>query len=363
MTLLAYRVYLGKFDWSLFSVWLVLVSVGLITMGGMGETARPFLEKQLWFSLAGLILILVIPLADYRIFKNYSAPALIIYLISLCLLFLSLASDAVRGISAWITLGPFRLEPSEFAKLTLVILLAKYFSQKHTEIYRVHHLIASGLYTAFPAFLVILQPDLGSAFVFFVIWLSMLFTAGVKRNHLLVILILAVLASLVAWSFFLETYQKNRIISFVNPYLDPKGEGYSIIQSKIAIGSGQVWGAGFGQGTQSRFGFLPEAHTDFAFASFAEQFGLIGIAGVFSMLWFLFFRIGRIGFAVRNNFAKLFSIGFMAFIFVHVIINAGMNLGLLPITGISFPFLSYGGSFLIAITLGVAFMEAIKVRS
>ena len=363
MIRVSYRGYFGKFDWPLLVVWLVLVGAGLITMGGMGEAVRPFLQKQVWFSLTGLVLILVIPLTDYRIFKNYSAPAWTIYLVSIGLLLLSLASGAVRGINAWIALGPFRLEPSEFAKLALVILLAKYFSQKHIEIYRVHHLIASGLYTAFPAFLVLLQPDLGSAFVFFVIWLSMLLTAGVKRNHLLVILILAVLASLVAWSFFLETYQKNRIISFVNPYLDPKGEGYSIIQSKIAIGSGQIWGMGFGQGTQSRFGFLPEAHTDFAFASFAEQFGLIGIATIFSLLSFLFLRIGRIGFMVRNNFAKLFSIGFMAFIFVHVIINAGMNLGLLPITGISFPFLSYGGSFLIATTLGVAFMEAIKVRA
>lgn len=359
----SYRGYLAKFDWPLFLIWLLLVSVGLVTMGGIGETARPFLQKQVWFSLVGLALILVIPLLDYRIFKNYSAPAMIIYLVSLGLLCLSLASGAVRGINAWITIGPFRLEPSEFAKLTLVILLAKYFSQKHIEIYRVHHLFASGLYTASPAFLTLLQPDLGSAFVFFVIWLSMLLTAGVKRNHLLVILILAVIASLVAWSFFLETYQKNRIISFANPYLDPKGEGYSIIQSKIAIGSGQIWGTGFGQGTQSKFGFLPEAHTDFAFASFAEQFGLIGVTGIFSMLSFLFFRIGRIGFAVRNNFAKLFSIGFITFIFVHVVINAGMNLGLLPITGISFPFLSYGGSFLMAITLGVAFVEAIKVRA
>lgn len=359
----SYRGYLVKFDWSLFWAWLFLVGAGLVTMAGMGEAARPFLQKQIWFSLAGLVLILVVPLMDYRIFKNYSAPAVIFYLVSLGLLFLSLASSAVRGINAWITIGPFRLEPSEFAKFTLVILLAKYFSQKHIEIYRVHHLIASGLYTAFPAFLTLLQPDLGSAFVFFVIWLAMLLTAGIKRNHLLVILILAVLASLVAWSFFLETYQKNRIASFVNPYLDPKGEGYSIIQSKIAIGSGQVWGAGFGQGTQSRFGFLPEAHTDFAFASFAEQFGLVGVIGIFSLLSFLFFRIGRIGFVVRNNFAKLFSIGFMTFIFAHIIINAGMNLGLLPITGISFPFLSYGGSFLMAITLGVAFMEAIKVRT
>ena len=191
----------------------------------------------------------------------------------------------------------------------------------------------------------------------------MLLTAGVKRNHLLIILVLAVLLSLVAWSGFLETYQKNRIISFINPYLDPKGEGYSIIQSKIAIGSGGWLGNGWGRGTQSRFGFLPEAHTDFAFASFAEQFGLIGIVSCFAGLTALLFRVGKIGFGARNNFARLFSIGFMTFVFSHIVINAGMNLGLMPITGISFPFLSYGGSFLISITLGVGFLQGIKVRS
>lgn len=354
---------LKKFDWPLFFVWFVLVILGLVTMGGMGEQARPFLQKQAWLFLAGLVLVLVVPLVDYRIFKNHSAPALLAYFISLGLLLLSLASHTVRGINAWITLGPFRLEPSEFAKLALIILLAKYFSQKHTEIYRVHHLVASGLYTAFPALLTLFQPDLGSSFVFFVIWLAMLLAAGIKRNHLLMILVLAVLVALVGWSFFLAPYQKSRITSFLNPYLDPKGEGYSIIQSKIAIGSGQIWGMGFGRGTQSKFGFLPEAHTDFAFASFAEQFGLVGIGAVFLLLLWLFFRIGRIGFTARNNFAKLFSIGFMTFIFTHVVINAGMNLGLLPITGISFPFLSYGGSFLIALTLGVSFMQGIKVRT
>lgn len=358
-----WKTYLGKFDWPLFSIWAVLVGGGLINMLGMGEIAKTFFQRQIWFGLFGGALIFFIPLIDYRIFKNYSAPSVVIYVVAIILLLVSLASTSIRGINAWISLGEFRLEPSEFAKLALIILLSKYFSQKHVEIYRVHHLIASGFYVGVPAFLILIQPDLGSAFIFFVIWLAMLLTAGVKRNHLLVILALAILLALIAWSSFLEPYQKNRILSFLNPYLDPKGEGYSIIQSKIAIGSGGMFGNGFAKGTQSRFGFLPEAHTDFAFASFAEQFGLIGILSCFAALLALFMRIGKIGFGARNNFARLFAIGFMTFILVHVIINAGMNLGLLPITGISFPFLSYGGSFLIALTIGVGMVEGIKVRS
>ncbi len=356
------RLFLRKFDWRLFFTFLALALVGLISTLGIGEAAKQFFAKQSLFLAVGVVFVFLVSLFDYRIFKNHSLPSVILYLACILLLFISLASKSVRGINAWITIGSFRLEPSEFAKIAIIILLAKYFSQKHVEIYRAHHIIASGIYVAVPALLVLKQPDLGSAFIFFVIWLSMLLAAGIKRKHLLVILLVGVLVALVAWLAFLQPYQKNRVISFLNPYLDPKGEGYSIIQSKIAIGSGSIWGNGFGKGTQSSFGFLPEAHTDFAFAAFAEQFGFAGTTGLFTLLLFLFFRIGKIGFGLRNNFAKLFSVGLIAFIFSHVFVNAGMNLGLLPITGIPFPFLSYGGSFFVSVSLGIGLLESMKIR-
>ncbi len=354
---------LHNFDWTLFFIFLALALAGLVAMLGIGDAAKQFFAKQSFFLVVGAIFVFLISLFDYRIFKNHSLPSVIIYLACVLLLFASLASKSIRGINAWISIGSFRLEPSEFAKIAIIILLAKYFSQKHVEIYRVHHIIASGIYVAIPALLVLKQPDLGSAFIFFVIWFSMLLVAGIKRKHLLTILLVGILVALVAWLGFLHPYQKNRVISFLNPYLDPKGEGYSIIQSKIAIGSGSLWGNGFGKGTQSSFGFLPEAHTDFAFAAFAEQFGFVGILGLFTLLLLLLFRIGKIGFGLRNNFAKLFSVGMIAFIFSHVVVNAGMNLGLLPITGIPFPFLSYGGSFLVSVSLGIGLLESIKIRS
>lgn len=355
--------FLRKFDWRVFFIFLVLGLAGLISMLGIGDTAKQFFAKQSLFFVIGIFFVFLVSFFDYRIFKNHSFPSLVLYLICIILLFISLASRSVRGINAWITIGSLRLEPSEFAKVAIIILLAKYFSQKHVEIYRAHHIIVSGIYVAIPAFLVLKQPDLGSAFIFFTIWLSMLLAAGIKRKHLLVILLVGVLVALVAWLAFLQPYQKNRVISFLNPYLDPKGEGYSIIQSKIAIGSGSLWGNGFGKGTQSSFGFLPEAHTDFAFAAFAEQFGFAGVLGLFVLLLLLLLRIGKIGFGLRNNFAKLFSVGLIAFIFSHVFVNAGMNLGLLPITGIPFPFLSYGGSFLISVSLGIGLLESIRMRS
>lgn len=335
----------------------------MFSMAGMGPNIRPFLEKQIYFLIVGSVLIFLVSFFDYRVFKNSSLPSLLIYLIALVLLVISLMSSSVRGINAWINFGSIRLEPSEFAKLAVVILLAKYFSQKHAEIYRIHHIVASGVYAMVPALLVLKQPDLGSAFIFFAIWLSMLLAVGIKRKHLMIIFFSAILVASVAWLVFLQPYQKNRITSFLNPYLDPKGEGYSVIQAKTAIGSGMTWGNGFGQGTQSRFGFLPEAHTDFAFASFGEQFGFAGILVLFAAFFMFLLRVGGIGFRAKNNFAKLFSVGFIAFVFSHVVINAGMNLGLMPITGIPFPFLSYGGSFLISLSLGIGLLESIKMRS
>lgn len=352
-----------NFDWPLFFIFLALSGAGLLTIFGIGENARIFFERQLWFLVTAVGLIFLISFFDYRILKNYSLVSVLIYLLAVILLLVSLGSSAIRGVSAWIAVGPFRVEPSELAKLAVIILLAKYFSQKHVEIYKTYHLIISGFYVGLPAFLVLRQPDLGSAFIFFAIWLSMLLAAGIKRRHLLNIILAMTVAASVAWFSFLAPYQKSRISSFFDPYLDPRGEGYSIIQSRIAVGSGLFWGNGLGQGTQAGLGYLPEAHTDFAFASYAEQFGFAGLTGLFLTLTAFIFRIGKIGFETRNNFAKLFSIGMIAFIFSHVIINAGMNLGLLPITGIPFPFLSYGGSFFITLALGIGLLESIRIRS
>ena len=347
------------FDRVILLSFILLNTTGLLTLWGIGDAVRPFFFRQLWFVLIGLVVMALAAHFDYRIFKNYSRATLLVYLAALVLLAVTLFSGSVRGISAWISIGSLRLEPSEFAKLAVVILLAKYFSIKHVEIYRVHHLIASGFYVGLPALLILMQPDLGSAIVLGAIWLAMLLAAGIKRKHLLVMLILGLVMAVAAWFYLLAPYQKGRISSFVNPYLDPKGEGYSIIQAKVALGSGGWWGNGLGQGTQARFGFLPEAHTDFAVAALGEQFGWAGLVATLGILFVMLRRIGQIGFRMGNNFAKLFAIGLMTFIFCHILINAGMNLGVMPITGIPFPFISYGGSFMLALTLGLGLIQSI----
>jgi rod shape determining protein RodA len=300
---------------------------------------------------------------DYRILKNFSSTSIIIYLVAVILLLTALASKEIRGVSSWIIFRNLTFEPSEFAKLAVLVLLAKYFSQKHVEIYRAHHILASGLYVLLPATLTLVQPDLGSTLVFFVLWLAALLFAGIKRKHLLIIIMVGVVVSSFAWFFALRPYQKDRIISFINPYLDPRGSGYNTLQSRITLGSGQLWGTIFSNKGAVSPVLVPEPYNDFIFSAFARKFGFAGVITLFSLFAIFMLRVGSIAIKTDNNFAKLFSLGFLVIIFAHVFINAGMNLGVLPITGIPFSFLSYGGSHLVTLMLGLGIIQSIKRHS
>jgi len=190
--------------------------------------------------------------------------------------------------------------------------------------------------------------------------LGMLMAAGINKRHLFLLISVGVLVGYSAWLFALQPYQKTRITAFLDPYNDPRGSGYNIIQSKIAIGSGYFFGKGFGQGSQSNHGFLPEPYNDFAFAAFTEQFGLVGISAVMAMALIIISRILYVGSRTISNFGKLFSIGLAVFIGSHVFISAGVNVGLLPVTGLSFPFLSYGGSHLLSLMAGLGILQSIR---
>lgn len=350
-------------DWSLFVITVSLILMGLLTISGIGPRADNFFYRQLVFLSIGLGIMFLVARIDYRIFKNFSFVVIFLYIISAILLLTVLKFSPIRAVRSWIVVHGFQFEPSEMAKLTLLILLAKYFSQKHIEIYRIRHVVASFIYTLIPAALVFIQPDLGSALVFMIIWMAVLFASGIKRQHVVAILIIATLAASIGWISILEPYQKSRITSFLNPFLDPKGVGYSTIQSKVAIGSGSLFGKGWGEGTQSSAGFLPEAHTDFIFASFAEQFGLIGVLVLMFLLFLLIWRISYICKRADNNFSKLFGVGLIALLGVHILFSMGINIGLLPVTGLPFSFLSYGGSHLITVLVGIGIIQSINVHS
>ena len=354
-------------DWVLTGSVIFLVSFGILELFAISQndlTMSFVLSKQLIALVLGVILMFLTAFFDYRFFKTSSYAAMIFYALSLFLLVLVLfiGSD-IRGASAWIKVGSFSIEPVEFVKIALIILLAKYFSQRHVEIYRFSHVIISGIYLGIPLILVLLQPDLGSAIVIMGVWMLMMLVSGMSKKHLLVLLLSGALLASFAWVSVFKDYQKDRIMTFLNPYADPQGAGYNVIQSMTAVGDGGIFGRGLGAGSQVQFGFLPEAHTDFMFAAIAEEFGLIGVVLIFLLLSVVLWRIIKIAMSSDNNFARLFCVGVVSWIFVQIVINAGMNLGIMPVTGITFPFLSYGGSSLLSLFIAIGLIQSIKLRS
>jgi len=270
--------HLRKLDWQLIFIVLLLSGVGLLTIHGIGSPeSLTFFKKQLSFICLGFIIMIGLSFFDYRIFKNYSFILIILYIISLFTLSFVLFSQDIRGASSWFRLGSLRFEPIEFIKIIIILILSKYFSSRHIEMYRVRHLVVSGIYIALLISVVFLQPDLGSILVLLSIWFGIIIVSGIKVRHLIILLLILTFISVGAWIFVLKDYQKERITTFLNPENDPYGRGYHISQSLIAVGSGGLFGQGLGLSSQAGLKFLPEQHNDFIFATLAERRGLIGI--------------------------------------------------------------------------------------
>ena len=241
----------------------------------------------------------------------------------------------------------FSIQPAEIAKLVLILVLAKFFSKRHVEISQFKHIFVSGMYTLVLFALVFLQPDFGSAIIIFSLWFGMVLVAGISWKHLLVVGTIGTLAFGGLWFFGFHEYQKQRILTFLHPLADIHGTGYNAYQSTIAVGSGELLGKGVGYGTQSKLKFLPEFQTDFIFAAFAEEWGFVGVTMLFVLFGFLLYRILHISAHAYSNFERLFGVGVAVLIVSHFTIHIGMNIGLLPVTGTTVPFLSYGGSHLL----------------
>ncbi len=360
---MSWSLFIRKFDWILLVLVLAIMTLGILTFYQAGTKWILIVEKQFYFILIGLALMLAVSFFDYRIFKNYSISSIFLYIVSIILLLITLSSSPIRGSRSWIFISHYGFQPSEFAKLAVLILLAKYFSQKHVEIYRTHHILVSGVYAAIPGALTLFQPDFGSMSVFIALWLGMLLFAGIKRRHLLTILMIGIIIMSFAWFLAFKPYQRDRIIAFANPYIDPRGIGYNTIQAQTTFGSGKIMGTFFSENNQKLSMLVPEPYTDFAFAAYGQKFGLIGVVLLIALIIAVIMRIGSIVVKTPNNFSKLFGLGLITIITVHVFMNAGMNLGILPITGIPFSFLSYGGSHLITLMIGLGIIQSISLRS
>lgn len=354
-----------KLDWVLIVSAVLLVSFGLAGIWSTGLAKDDFsnFQKQLVFFSIGFFLMLAISFFDYRVLRNNSYLILIIYFLSIILLIgLHFFAPVIRGTRGWYKIGFLTLDPSEIAKIALVILLAKYFSMRHVEMYKFRHIVFSGIYVFLAAALVFIKPDLGGTTVLILVWLGILVISGINLKHFLIISLCFVLLAGFSWGFLLKDYQKDRIISFLFPY-DVLGSSWSQNQTKIAIGAGQVFGQGVGKGSQVQYGFLPEPHTDFIFSVMAEEWGAVGISIFFVLYLILIWRVLKIAIESPSNFPRLFSIGFAIILITQFTINIGMNLSLFPVVGIYLPFVSYGGSGLIANFAYLGILQSIRVRT
>jgi rod shape determining protein RodA len=352
---------ISRLDFVLLAAVLVIVAFGLVTMRSFGTDVLNdyyFLRQLIWL-IVSLVVFFVIASADWSFLKTNSIFLLIGYAVGIgALVLLLVMGYSINGAQSWIPVGPFHVEPVEFVKLILVLILAKYFSRRYVAIGRLQTLIASLMYVAIPIVLILAQPDFGSAAVIGVLWLGMALVGEMRVRHLLLLAALAVAGAFVLWHFVFLPYQKARIINFINPYNDVRGAGYHALQSMIAVGSGKVLGKGIGYGTQSRLQFLPENETDFIFAAFAEEWGLIGVFFLFFFFGVVLWRMLRASFYAESNFEKLFAVGFALIVFFQALIHIGMNIGLLPITGLGMPFMSYGGSSLVSMFAGLGILQS-----
>jgi rod shape determining protein RodA len=304
-----------------------------------------FVKKQSLWTLAGFLFLIIIIFIDYHKLERYSK---VIYFGAIVLLILVIISGrSTYGAMRWLVIGPFDFQPSEFAKIALIIFLADFLAKNKPKLDNFFYYLLPFAYTGLLILLVFMQPDLGTSLVYLVILIIMLFVVGVKIKYLVFTFLAALSFVPVLWTF-LKDYQKNRLILFLNPNLDPLGGGYNVIQSRIAIGSGGFLGNGIFSGIQSQLNFLPAQHTDFIFSVVGEELGFVGTILLLGLYAIILWRGIKIALEARDLLGTLLATGAVSFLFFHVVVNIGMAMGMLPATGLPLPFLSYGGSFMIS---------------
>lgn len=355
-----------NFHWSLWWVLLSLVAVGLInlysalSLWGEGGHLELFWQQAVWFGIGFLFLFFVMGI-DYRVWDKL---AYYFYGASLILLVLvAVMGKTVNGQKSWLYLGPIHLQPSELAKLSLVIVLSKYFSDNPTPWgNNFRQLLRPMLLAVVPPVLILLGKDLGSALFFPLLFLTIALMAQIQKKTILLFLFLAVTGGAIGYRYFLKPYQRDRIQVFMNPESDPKRSGYHLIQSKIAVGSGQFFGKGYLKGTINKLRYLPDKHTDFIFPVLAEEWGFLGSAVVMGLYGALLWMGLRIAQRAREPLGAFIACGVTSIFFWHLIINIGGVLGMIPLTGVPLPFLSYGGTSTVVFLTGIGLLMNIHMR-
>jgi rod shape determining protein RodA len=346
-------------DWFLFAAALAISILGLLTMRSF-SAENSFFEKQIIWICVAVGVFFLSTLIDYGFLRRtpivVGLYSFVIFTLGLIFLF----GAVVKGAQNRFSLGFFAIQPADPAKLILVLLLSKYFARRHIQIKHVRHIVLSGAYAFILFAFVFLQPDLGSGIIIFSIWFGLVLVAGLSWKHLAVLLISGVVIFAGLWHWGLHPYQKQRIVTFIHPLADIRGSGYNAYQSTVAVGSGELIGKGVGYGTQSKLQFLPEFQTDFIFAAYAEEWGFFGIVLLFGLFAVLVVRILAIAGHGSDNFDTLVGVGIAIYFIAQFIVHVGMNMGLLPITGTTLPFMSYGGSHLVTEYLSLGILMSIR---
>ena len=353
---------LKKLDWILILVTLFLLTLGIIVIYSTTSSSSGFGEarNQIIYGILGFILMFLVAFLDYRFLKSFTH---ILYVVMVGLLVYVLVLGRIsHGATRWIDLGFFQLQPSELAKLIVVIVLAKFFSKKAEKMAYFFSFAVSLIYVMIPVILVAAQPDLGTAIVLLAIWLGMILATKAKKIYVFGLGLITLISAPIVFQF-LKDYQKKRILIFLNPGSDPQGAGYNVLQSTISIGSGRIFGQGLGHGSQSQLKFLPERYTDFIFAVLGEELGLAGSAILLILFFVLIFRITRVARLSFDNFGGYLAVGVATWILFQVFINIGMNIGIMPVTGIPLPLVSFGGSSTIAILISFGLLQSVLLRN
>ena len=353
-----------NFDWVLLVMVLLIGAIGILNIYSASHNlytrGEPLYIKQLYWLLVGLVLMVITFSVDYHTIVRY---AYLIYLVGVALLFLvALYGNMTHGSQRWLVLWGFSFQPSELMKLIVIIVLARYCNDNAQDGFRVRDLLILFVLVGLPFYMIVRQPDLGTAMFLVLLFATITLFVGVGRKFILWSIAGGMALAPVGWLFVLKDYQKERILTFLDPDRDPLGTGYHIIQSIIAVGSGSLWGKGFLKGTQTQLKFLPEQQTDFAFSVFAEEWGFIGVV----VLIVAFLALILWGLQIARNSRDLpgtvLAFGVTMFVFWGIFINIGMVLGLFPVVGIPLPFISYGGSSLVVLLMGAGLLMNVSMR-
>ena len=356
---------LRNLDCTLIGVTVLLNIISIIMIGSathvnsIAEDRYWYMQRQGIFFLVNVLIVFFTLKFDYR---NLLQASKVIYFFNLLMLVAVLVvGHSALGAQRWIQIGPVSLQPSEFSKIIMIVTFAAFLEERKGKLKKLVDIAPVLLFVIIPAIIVMKQPDLGTSLVFFAIMLGMVYVAGINTRFLLSSMGICVLLLPVFWQV-LKEYQKSRIKVFLNPEMDPLGSGYHVIQSKIAIGSGLITGKGLFQGTQSQLSFLPENHTDFIFAVIGEELGLIGCLFVLLLYAILIYRGLKIAMNAQDDFGALIAVGIVSMFIFHLFVNIGMTIGIMPVTGVPLPFMSYGVSALTTNMLSVGLLLNINMR-